>query len=199
MPDLEVVGEFARIVITLVIVLDPVALMPLLVSLDTRMDALEARGLALKVVAGATVLLLFFTATGTWVLNLFDVTLEDLRIGGGLLLLIISLRMVVEGKIGPEGEAGYRAAMVPLISPLLVGPGAITAAVVLAAIHGIPVTAAAGLVAMFICLLVFLSARFIHRLIGSSGTDLVTRVMGVLVATIAVSYIRTGITGILRE
>ena len=194
----ECASDFARIVTALVIVLDPLALMPLIVGLDSRMDAHESRALRLRVVGGATVLLLFFTVTGTWVLRLFVVTLDDLRIGGGLLLLIIALRMVIEGRLGSSTEEEYHAAIVPLISPLLVGPGAITAAVVFATLHGVLITAAAGIVSMVICLLLFMSAGIVNRLIGQSGANLVTRIMGMLIATIAISYIRTGITHILH-
>ncbi len=195
----RVLGEFATVVTALVIVLDPLAIVPILISLSSNHTPREGRRLAYRIVAGATVLLLFFTVTGTWVLQLFGVTLNDLRIGGGLLLLLISLKMVVEGRISPGKEQDYRAAIVPLISPLLVGPGAITAAVVLAAMHGVWFTAVAGLVSMLICLLIFLSAGFVQRVLGESGTDLVTRVMGILVATIAVGYIREGIFSSVRD
>lgn len=195
----RVIGEFTTVVTALVIVLDPLAIVPVLVSLSSNRSARESRHLAYRIVAGATVLLLFFTITGTWVLRLFDVTLNDLRIGGGLLLLVISLKMLIEGRISAGKEEDYRAAIVPLISPLLVGPGAITAAVVMAAIHGVWFTTLAALVSMLICLVVFLAAGLVQRVLGESGTDLVTRVMGILVATIAIGYIREGIFSSIRD
>ena len=193
-----VVGEFVTVVTALVIVLDPLAIVPVLVGLTSGRDPRESRRLVYRVIAGATILLLFFTVAGTWVLRLFDVTLNDLRIGGGLLLLLIALRMVVEGRMGSGKEEDYQAAIVPLISPLLVGPGAITAAVVLAALHGVLFTALAALASMVICLLLFLSTGLVQRLLGQSGANLVTRVMGILIATIAVSYIRDGIFSSLK-
>ena len=187
------VCEFGTVVTAFVIVLDPLAIVPVLVTFSLRLDARESRRLTFRIVGGAAVLLLFFTITGTWVLRLFGVTINDLRIGGGLLLLLIALRMVVEGRMGASREEDYDAAVVPLISPLLVGPGAITAAVVFAALHGVVLTALAAVASMIVCLLIFLSTRFIQRLLGESGASLVTRVMGILIATIAVSYIREGI------
>jgi multiple antibiotic resistance protein len=194
----ETLAEFGKVVLALVIVLDPVALLPILVGIRSQTAQQEDRWIPAKIVGGGTVLLLFFTATGTWVLKLFDVTLDDLRIGGGLLLLLISLRMVIEGRLGLGQEKSYRAALVPLISPLLVGPGAITASVVFARVYGVCFTSLAVVAAMILCLLVLLSRSFIYRLIGESGTDLVTRIMGILVATIAVGYMRTGIIGVLK-
>ena len=187
-------GEFWTIVAALLIVLDPFAVVPVFVALAGRMEARDVRRLTYKVIGGATILLLFFTITGVGVLRLFRVTLDDLRIGGGLLLLIIAIKMVIEGSIsGKDGD--YQAVVVPLISPLLVGPGAITASVVLGSIHGIWLTAAAATAAMLVSLLILLCAGFLHRLIGTQGADLVTRIMGVLIATIAVSYIRVGVQG----
>jgi len=190
----EHVAEFWTIVAALLIVLDPFAVVPVFVSLAGRTEAGEVRRMTYKVIGGATILLLFFTVTGVGVLRLFRVTLDDLRIGGGLLLFIIAIKMVVEGSIAGK-DAGYQAVMVPLVSPLLVGPGAITASVVLGSIHGVWLTAAAAAAAMLVSLIVLLCAGFLHRLIGTQGADLVTRIMGVLIATIAVSYIRVGVRG----
>ncbi len=191
--------EFGKVVLALVIVLDPLALLPILAGVSSQTPPHEERWIPVKIVGGGTLLLLFFTVTGTWVLKLFGVTLDDLRIGGGLLLLVTSLRMIVDGRISSDPQKDYRAAVVPLISPLLVGPGAITASVVFARLHGVLFTSLAVIVAMILCLLILLSKNFIQRLIGESGTDLVTRIMGIIVVTIAVGYMRTGIIGVLKS
>jgi len=198
-PTAEALSEFFTIVAGLLIMLDPLGLLPILIAAAASDEKRQHYRLAFKVVGGGTVLILFFTLTGTWILNLFGVTLNDLRIGGGLLLLIIALRMVLEGRMvsGQNGEPDYSAAIAPLISPFLVGPGTITASVVLAAIHGVWMTVGAALVAMLVCLLFFLSAGFFHKLVGRAGADLITRIMGVLIAAIAVSYIRSGIIDVL--
>lgn len=197
MSFLRLLSEFVTVVAALVIVLDPLALIPVTLEFSVQLPPREARRVIMRVIGGATILLLFFTITGTWVLTLFNVTLNDLRIAGGLLLLLFALRLVFEGEFGPGKEQGYQAVAVPLISPLLVGPGAITAAIVLAATHGMVLTAIAGVVAMGICMLVLLGSGVVHRLIGDVGTDLASRIMGLLIATIAVSYIRLGVLGLM--
>jgi len=192
------IRELGPLVAALFVVLDPLGALPLFISIDCSMSRADRLALVYKVIGGATVLLLFFTFTGTWLLSLFGVTLNDMRIGGGLLLVIIALNLVIHGRVGSEAEE-YRAAVVPLISPLLIGPGAITAAVVLAAIHGVLITTIAALIAMFLCLLTFLASDIIHRLIGSSGTALVSRVMGILIVTIGISYIRVGVLNLIHR
>lgn len=193
----ELLVDFSKLVVAFFIVLDPLGILPVLVSLSAAMSGSEFRRLAFKVVGSGLLLVLFFIVTGTWVLTLFAVSIEDLRIGGGLLLLIIAFRLVLEGHIGPKGEDGYRAAVVPLISPLLVGPGTITAAVVFARVNGVLLTAAAAFTALVISLAVFLSSKFIYRLIGDAGADLVARIMGVLITAIGISFIRKGILHII--
>ncbi|MCL5104657.1 MAG: MarC family protein [Armatimonadetes bacterium] len=196
---IELLTSLGTVTAALFIVLDPLAVMPLVYSITAGMDRKGRNRLIIRVVGVATLLLLFFTITGTWVLRLFGVTLNDLRIGGGLLLLVTSLRLVVQGEIGNEEHNEYRMPEAPLISPLLIGPGAITAAVVLATSHGILLTSLAGVIAMFASLLVFLAAPLLHRLIGDAGTDLLSRIVGVLIAAIGVSYMRTGIMDLVRK
>ena len=185
--------QFSAIVAALLIVLDPLGAMPMMISLGSFAGARNAKKLILRIVGGATILLLFFTVAGTWVLRLFGITLGDMRIGGGLLLLIIALKIVVGGRFGHDDEESHTGLVVPLISPMIVGPGAITASVVLAASHGVWFTALGVVAAMTISLALFLTSRFIHRLIGDAATDLISRVMGVFVATIAISYMRLGV------
>lgn len=199
MTFVHLLTEFGTVVAALIIVLDPFALIPIILDVISQLEPPEARRTVLRVVGGATVLLLVFTVSGTYVLRLFGVTLDDLRVAGGLLLLVFSLKLVFEGSIGIDRQAGYRAALVPLISPLLVGPGAITAAIVLAASHGVILTSLAAIAAMLISLALLLLAPFIYRLVGEIGTDLISRIMGLLIAAIAVSYIREGIVGLVMS
>ena len=185
--------EFGKIVAFFVIVLDPLGLIPVVAALSAR----EGIGrLILRITLSATVLLLLFTVFGTWVLGLMGVTLNDMRVGGGLLLLAFALKLLLQGALAVSGES-YPSTVVPLISPLLVGPGAITAAMVLAAVHGVFITVLAGVVAMAICYVVLLASGLIRAVIGDAGADLASRVMGVLIAAIAISYIRIGIGGFL--
>lgn len=185
--------KLGTIVAAFLIVIDPVGVMPVVIGLNLAAGVHGARRIVLRVIAGSTVLLLFFTLTGSWVLRLFQMRIGDMQIGGGLLLLIIALKLVVEGRFGPDGDHCHNASVIPLISPLIVGPGAITATVVLAAQYGVLMTIVAVLLAMLVCLLLFLSCRFIHRIIGDAATDLISRLMGVFVAAIAMAYIRAGV------
>lgn len=193
-------SDLAKVTITLFIVLDPVGLTPFLYAVTARKSPAESRHIIYRVAGGATILLLFFTITGTWVLNFFGVTLQDLQISGGLLLLIIAVQLVISGyEAGGNEREQQSISETPLISPLLIGPGAITAAVVLASEYRIPVTATGAVLAMIASLLVFLVAGFLQRLIGRSGTDLIRRIFGVLIAAVGVSYMRVGLIALITH
>ncbi len=197
---MQFLSDLAKVTITLFIVLDPVGLTPFLYAVTAHKSPAESRQIIYRVAGGATVLLLFFTVTGTWVLKFFGVTLQDLQISGGLLLLIIAVQLVISGdEAGGSGREQQSISETPLISPLLIGPGAITAAVVLATDYGIPVTATGAVLAMIASLLVFLVAGFLQRLIGRSGTDLIRRIFGVLIAAVGVSYMRVGLIALITH
>jgi len=198
MPIVALLAKLGTILAALLIVIDPLGVMPVVIGLNSSAGAHGARRIVFRVIVGSTILLLFFTLLGAWVLRIFQLRIGDMQIGGGLLLLIIALRLVIEGRFGPEGEPGHAAAAIPLISPLIVGPGAITATVVLAAQYGVWMTVLAVVLAMLVCLVLFLSCRLIHLVIGDAAADLVSRLMGVFIAAIAVAYIRAGVIGFIE-
>lgn len=198
MPFLSLLAELGTIIAALLIVIDPLGVMPIIIGLNASAGVRQARRIVLRVIGGSVILLLFFTLSGAWVLRLFQMDISDMQIAGGLLLLIIALKLVTEGRFGPEDDLEGKSATVSLISPLIVGPGAITATVVISAQHGILITTIAVLLAMLICLILFLSARMIHRIIGDQAADLLSRLMGVFVAAIAIAYIRSGVLAFMK-
>lgn len=191
------IKELTLAVASLLIILDPLGLVPLIITLTRQLTDEERRQAVTRITMTALILLLFFALTGTWVLTLFGLTLVDMRIAGGILLLVIALKIVTEGHVstGPTATLG----VVPLASPLLVGPGAIAAAVVLVRLYGLPITLLAIIISFFISLMIFRFTPLIYRILGESGSDVVARIMGILLAAIAVNFIRVGVTEFIRE
>ena len=182
----------------LLIVLDPLGLVPLAVAVTRKFNDAERRRLIRRAVLTGFALLLVFTFTGTGILRLFRITLDDLRIAGGLLLLVIALSVVLNGRISTEPTLDTSTGVVPLASPLLVGPGAITTAVVLVGTSSLLVTALAVALSFAITWIVLRSTTIIYRVLGESGSDIIARIMGILLAAIAVVYVREGIIGIAK-
>ncbi len=190
-------GGVLKATVALLIVVDPVGLLPFVVAGTRELTPATRRRLLSQAVLVGLILLLGFTLLGVYILELFRITLEDFQIAGGILLLVIALTMVTAGHWGPQRE-GEGSGLVPLATPLLTGPGAITTSIVMLSRYGAAVVVAAIVITFGLSWLVMQSSTRILRLLGDTGSDVVARIMGMLLAAIAVQYIREGIQAVLR-
>jgi multiple antibiotic resistance protein len=196
--------------LTLFVVVDPVALSPtfLVVTEGMPRDARKTVAVRASIIAGA--ILIGAALIGDWLLTTLGITLSAFRIAGGLLLFSIATEMVFGVRSRHEGEAAEQAldervrnvAAFPLGIPLLAGPGAITAAVLLAGRADGDLTLHAILIAVVILvaaasLVSFLLAERISRLLGMTGNIVLSRLLGVLLAALAVQYVVDGIRAVL--
>jgi multiple antibiotic resistance protein len=176
-------------------------------ALTQKNTQAERRAMALRGTIIAAVILLFFAVFGEVLLRLFGITLPALRIAGGILLLLISIDMVFARHSGgtgttpeEENEAQSRAdiSVFPLATPLLAGPGAISAVILLTTGSGgfnlewVAVVLAL-LAILLLCYVVMLVAIPIQRLLGITGLAVVSRVVGVLLAALAVQFLLDGL------
>jgi multiple antibiotic resistance protein len=150
---------------------------------------------------------LFFAIFGEPLLRLFGITIPALRIAGGVLLLLISIDMVFARHSGgtgttPEEEDEARKrpdiSVFPLATPLIAGPGAISAVILLATAEGAfsagwALVVAAMLLILAVCYAAMLIAIPIQRLLGITGLAVVSRVVGVLLAALAIQFLIDGI------
>lgn len=189
-------------------VIDPVAAAPIFVSLTHGKSRDAIRSIALRACAVALVVLVLFAVSGALVFRVFGITLDAFRIGGGIVFLTIGLPMMTGhgGKKQPDIEEAQDPSVVPIGVPLLAGPGAITTVMVLMGQsrglkHAIALVLALflALVATFLSLVV---APGILKRLGTSGLQLVTKVMGLIVVVLGVQLVIDGIRpvviGILR-
>jgi multiple antibiotic resistance protein len=139
-------------------------------------------------------LLLVFLFAGTAILDLFNLTIDDLRIAGGILLLFFSIEILLRGKINVEHKEEIGA--VPLGCPLLVGPGAITTAMVLLKIYGYAAVLSAIFVCFIIIWLILRYADFLHKVLGKNGSIILSKISAILISAIAVQFIKQGILAI---
>ncbi len=177
--------------IALLIILDPVGLIPIFMVLTHGATLEERRAILSRAVSVAFVLLLLFTFTGTGILRLFGITLSDFKIAGGILLLVIAVRIISGVRYGEAAE--QRPGVVPLAVPLLVGPGAITTTIVLIGTYGLWVTVAAVILSFTVSFLIFRYVVYLYRILGKTGSDVIAKIMGMLLAAIAVQFVRQGL------
>jgi multiple antibiotic resistance protein len=176
-------------------------------ALTHKNTAVERRALALRGILVATGILLFFAVFGNALLGVFGITLPALKTAGGLLLFLISVDMVFARHSGATGTTSEEEAeartrddisVFPLAMPLIAGPGAISATILLVSgAAGDQLKIAAVIVAMLLILalsyLAMLVAIPIQRLVGLTGLSVVSRIVGVLLAALSVQFIFDGV------
>lgn len=186
--------------LTILVIVDPFGNVPIFLALTKDMTPLQRRRTVTKAVLIATVLLVVFASVGRYILKFFSVSTDAFSIAGGLLLLAVGFEMVLTGISthnrqveDAERESVY---VTPLATPLLAGPGSMTAGLLLAQREGVNIAIAAIVLALAISLLVLLNCNTIFRIIGRDGTTVLSKIMGLLVAAIAVQMIINGILGV---
>jgi multiple antibiotic resistance protein len=199
--------------VTLLVTLDPVALAPIFVSLTRGMNASERRRVALRASLIAFGILAFFGLGGEVLLRLLGVGIPAFRISGGLLLFWIAFEMVFERRnerkqhtadIAITEDHIRNVAAFPLAIPLMAGPGAITAVILLAGradSNLVYLTSLLILIALGIlsCFLVFSTADRVSRWLGVTGNVVLTRLLGVILAGLAVQFIIDGVAALLNQ
>jgi multiple antibiotic resistance protein len=200
------VNEFAKFVAALFAVLNPVGVAPLIVLMTPGATSRQRTGVA--VVAGVTVLVTLTVASwfGREFLRFFAISVDAFRVAGGLLILLSALDMMRPRPADAAGgdEAALHPGVVPIGIPLLAGPGAI-ATVILYANHphptwtGFATHAAAISVATLISFACLIAAVPLQRILGKAGLRVVSQIMGLVLAAIAIEMIIHGIRGDLAQ
>ena len=180
--------------VLLLVTINPFAAVPVLLSVTAKMTAAERNRTAFRACLIASLILLFLLAFGQLFLEKLGVTLPALRVAGALVLLILGIRMVFGEIQGGSAESDAPAgdvAVFPLAMPLLAGGGSIAAIVAMTdntvkSLAEQATTAAVLLAVMAVIFAVLRSAETIQKLIGDTGTNVMSRIMGLVLATLAV-------------
>jgi len=199
--------EFAiSALVTLFVVVDPAGLVPTFLAVTEGLPRRARRDVALRASLIAGAILIGTALLGDALFRALGISLPAFRIAGGLLLFSIAFEMVFGVRMRREGAAAEQAveehvrniAAFPLAIPLLAGPGAITATVLLAgrAAGNLLLTGLLLAVVVFValsCFVAFISAGQISRLLGLTGNIVLSRLLGVLLAALAVQFVVDGI------
>jgi len=188
---------------TLFVIIDPIGLLPLFVALTQGMDAKQRRAIALRASAISVGVLLLFGLLGEAVLGFVGISMPAFRIAGGVLLFLTALDMLFERRTKrredqAEEEDRPDPSVFPLAVPLMAGPGAIASMILLtgqtegnlamtAATFGVMV------LVILIAFLLFLAGTPLERALGKTGINVVTRLLGMLLAALAVQFILDGL------
>ena len=197
--------QFALVTFTSVLfIVDPIAVIPTYLVITQGQSSEQRQATALRACVAAAVLLVTFAAAGRGIFTLFGITMPAFRIAGGLILWVVAMDMLhgtrstQEGTAEiTEGRAKEDVALTPLAMPMLAGPGAISTVMVLSG----QARETPQLIAVYgsIVLTIFISwltlrvgERVVMRM-GQTGIRVMTRIMGLLLAAIAVQFVITGV------
>ena len=206
--ETQAISETAIIALaTFFATIGPIDVAAVFAALSSNFDSKLRTMMAVRGVAIATIILLAFTFFGEFFLSHMGISLPAFRTAGGILLLLIGIEMVFARSSGgvstiqeEEIEAATRQdiAVFPLATPLIAGPGAIGAAILLMAnTNGdflLQITVVTSLIAILtFTLATLLIASKIQRFLGVTGQNVISRVLGVLLSALAVQFIFDGI------
>ena len=201
---METLQHFITILIPLFIIMDPLGNLPFFLLFTEQNTLKEKRKMAAIASLAACLILIFFGLTGDFILRFFNISLPAFQIAGGLIFFIYALQMLrlIPGGIKTtrkeeqEGIEKQNVALVPLATPLLAGPGAITAVLVWQQRPDIPISMPLLFIVIITACLgiyfVFYFGEWIRKMMGVGGIRVVTRLMGLLLAVIAVQFIVSG-------
>ena len=185
--------------VTLFVIMDPPGTVPIFIALTSSMTADQRVRAARQAVLVAFGVIVAFAVFGRVLLGYLHVSLPALQGAGGLLLLLVALELLTGKDELPISAKGVNVALVPLGTPLLAGPGAIVATMVFVEqADTVPDYVAIGLGVLLVHVSLWLVMRFagrIRRLLGQSGTTLVTRIAGLLLSAIAVQLVADAVRG----
>ena len=183
-------------------VIDPIGTIPVYIAVTGRYEERIKRKIAFQAALISAGILLFFVVAGEVILTAIDIPLSAFQIAGGIVLFLFALTMIF-GDSKPEEEvkmikSGSETAIFPLAVPSIASPGAMLAAVLLTENNRYNLleqaqTTAIMLFVLLIAMVFMLAASWVHRLIGNSGASIISRVMGLILASVAVANVLEGI------
>ena len=199
--DASLYHKLVEDAVMLFVVVDPVGSLPLFLAATKHVAEADRKKIAVRAVIYAFFIMVFFVVAGQILLDEMHIKLGAFEIAGGLILFLVGVQMVFEkghdgGQVHPE--SGHDIAVFPIALPILAGPPAIVTAVLLTDNNKFSVMQQAMTTGVMACVLALTCmclrlAGPIHRLIGESGSNIVSRVMGIILSALSIQLVLTGI------
>jgi len=196
---------FVSSFVTFFVIIDPPGCAPIFAGLTAGTNAVHRRAMAVRAVMVASIILLGFALFGEALLHALGISLNAFRIAGGIMLFLIALEMVFEKRTERREDRAEKVkaedpvdiSIFPMAMPMIAGPGSIASVMLLMAqskgLEQSLVVLAAMLAVLLLCVLALLAAGPIMRIVGARIEAVVSRLLGVLLAALAVQFVIDGI------
>lgn len=192
--------------VTLLVTIDPPGLAPLFLALTAGMNRSQRTQVGIRASVIGFLVLSLFAVAGASILSVFGITLPAFRVAGGLLLFVIAFEMIFERRQDRKEKSAdtaitrdqmHHIAAFPLAIPLIAGPGAISATVLLSSHYDRPLALVALVAIILLCLLItqliFILAERVDGFLGATGRSILTRLLGLILAALAVQFVADGV------
>jgi multiple antibiotic resistance protein len=197
------ITPFVEAFLPLFVAINIPGILPLYIGMSESLDPRARRSLLIRAMTVAAVVAVLMLFAGEVIFRVLGISVNDLRVGGGLILLVLSISDLVFGEYkkrrtgDDSGEPSTELAVVPLGIPLIIGPAAITTILVTQGQYGYPATLTSILLNMTLVFVVFsFGPRLLARL-GTGFSKAMAKIASLFLAAIAVAMIRTGILGMI--
>ena len=201
-------SEYIKMFVGLVAVVNPIGAIPIFLTLSYGLRKKEQLRLVNVIAFSVSIILLISLISGELILSFFGITIASFKVGGGILVLLMAIAMMHARPSGAtqtqeeltEGESKESAAVVPLSIPLLAGPGAISTVILYGQkSSGISHYGLSATTIIFLGIILWVSfvmSPWLSKRLGKSGMNIITRIMGLILAAIAIEFIANGLKGI---
>ena len=210
--------EIGKIILSLIVLVNPFSALSIFLELTQGYTSRERRRTAQITALSVFILMTVFVFSGNWILKILSISTGSFQVGGGILVFLIAVSMMNSGsnpakpKIGtqehdeitvqPRPNMGA-VAIVPLAMPLIIGPGGISTVIIHASaarhMNDLFAIVAAGAAISVICYLSLLAAAKVSRWLGETGLTVLNRIMGMLLAAVAVEIVIAGIRSLFPQ
>ena len=189
--------------VTMFVVIDPIGMTPLFVALTQGHNAVSRRRIAIRSCGIAMLLLLLFTLMGEAVLGFIGISMPAFRVAGGILLFITALDMLFERRTkrredqAEEEDPNDDPSVFPLAIPLIAGPGSIASVILLTGqrpgLEGLAMVLGVTAAVLLVVMIFFFASGLLERAMGKTGITVITRLLGMLLAALAVQFVLDGL------
>lgn len=196
---MKFVNDFFLCFLPLFVAIDVLGVLPLFISLTAGLQKHGKRTLVLEASFTALAVSLLFLVAGKSIFTFLGITLSDFRIGGGIILLVLSVNDLIFAHEQQRRDPGGSVGVVPIGIPLIMGPAALTTILILVNSYGYFLTTLALVANLTLVYLVFNFSNIVNRLLGDAGSRIFSKVASLFLAAIAVMMIRVGITNAITK
>ena len=178
--------------IPIFVAMDALGILPMFMGFTENLKKREKHKIITQSIMTAFLIGIVFLFLGVWIFKLLGVLVSDFKIAGGLVLLVISLRDLLQYDKGPK-LSPHTMGAVPIGTPLITGPAVLTTIVILLDLHGMYLTVMSFLANLIIVWIAFLFSDPISKFLGKAGSKAISKIAHLLLAAIAVMMIRKGL------